>query len=177
MKYPRVKDWWNYCFIFPDGMFYIGCSKNECCYRWQPSRYKTTVIKPYIEKYGWDNIRKVVLKDGLTENQALILEDLLIQEARKGGWCLNYRRSGKLKQSDTKKYSQYQYFKHLDSRRAKHNEYYKNLSSTTEGRIYYRVKSYNRLHPDRKIETPMEAKNKYLEYGYIPSYIKNDDLI
>lgn len=34
--------------------------------------------------------------------------------------------------------------------------------------------SQNRNHTP--IETPLEAKNKYLEYGYIPSYIKNDDM-
>lgn len=28
-----------------------------------------------------------------------------------------------------------------------------------------------------QIETPLEAKRKYLESGYIPPYIKSDDLI
>lgn len=49
--------------------------------------------------------------------------------------------------------------------------------SKPENKIYARVNSFNKIHPELKIETGSEAKNKYLEYGYIPSYIKNNDLI
>lgn len=52
--------------------------------------------------------------------------------------------------------------------------YHKQILSTPEGKIYNRVKNYNRNHTP--IETPMEAKQKYLQWGYIPTYIKNDDL-
>lgn len=55
-------------------------------------------------------------------------------------------------------------------------EYNRNRLKTPEGKIYNRVKAYNTRHPDSVIETPLEAKRKYLEYGYIPEYIKNDDL-
>lgn len=48
--------------------------------------------------------------------------------------------------------------------------------STTVGKIYNRVSSFNTYHPDRKLITPLEAKEMYLLTGYIPSYIKNDDL-
>lgn len=54
--------------------------------------------------------------------------------------------------------------------------YNKQLRSTPEGKIYNRVKAYNQYHPNEAIETPMEAKQKYLQWGYIPAYIKNDDL-
>lgn len=54
--------------------------------------------------------------------------------------------------------------------------YAKQRLSTIEGKIYSRVKGYNRYHPDLAIETPLEAKQKYLEFGYIPNYIKNYDL-
>lgn len=55
-------------------------------------------------------------------------------------------------------------------------QYKKQVNSTPEGKIYSRVKAFNRYHPDKAIETPKEAKQKYLETGYIPSYIKNNDL-
>lgn len=55
-------------------------------------------------------------------------------------------------------------------------QYNTKRNSTPERKIYIRVRDFNRYHPDRAIETPMEAKQKYLEYGYIPDYIKNDDL-
>lgn len=49
-------------------------------------------------------------------------------------------------------------------------------NATPERKIYKRVSSFNRRHPDLAIETPLEAKTKYLETGYIPTYIKHDDL-
>lgn len=203
MKYQKVKGHWNYCFIFSDGMFYIGESGDKyCCERWQPSRYKNTVVAPYIEKEGWENIRKVVLCDGLTKEQALQLEDLLILEASKGGWCINKQRSGNITSNRCEYYKQiyrdkriekleYQkqyhknnpdyrkkwFKKHRDEHLEKMKLYNEQRRSTPEGKIYGRVANFNRLHPDKVIETPLEAKNKYLEYGYIPSYIKNDDLV
>lgn len=48
--------------------------------------------------------------------------------------------------------------------------------STPEGKIYNRVCAFNHYHPDQIKETPLEAKQKYLQWGYIPDYIKSDDL-
>lgn len=62
---------------------------------------------------------------------------------------------------------------HLEERRKKNREFMKQYYSTPEGKIYDRVRKYNRCHTP--IETPLEAKQKYLETGYIPSYIKSDD--
>ena len=132
MKYQKVNGHWNYCFIMPDGMFYIGESgKKYCSTRWSQTQYKNTVVQPYIEKYGWENIRKVVLKDGLTEEQALQLEDLLIQEARKGGWCINRLRSGgnrkekwETENKDRRKeYRRLYYQEYREKNREKYNEY------------------------------------------------------
>lgn len=190
IKYQKVTGWWVYALITPDGMFYIGCSgRKYCCERWVVSRYITTSLKPYIEKYGWENIRKVVLCDGLTEMQARQLEDLLIQEATNSGFCINKERSGgewgsnrkkKEKEHNKKYYADHlEYFKtHNEEYYKEHKEercnYAKQRRSTIEGKIYTRVHNYNRYHTP--IETPQEAKQKYLEWGYIPDYIKNDDL-
>lgn len=192
MKYPKVKGHWNYCFIFSDGMFYIGESgKKYCSHRWQPTQYKYTVVQPYIERDGWENIRKVVLCDGLTKEQALQLEDLLIQEARKGGWCINKLCSGNIYIENTKKYMKQYYTNHKEKMSTqkkqkyqsnkeqiieKQKEYCKKRNSTPEGKIYYRVQTFNRDNPDKAIETGLEARQKYLETGYIPTYIKNNDL-
>lgn len=56
-------------------------------------------------------------------------------------------------------------------------EKYKQRRSTIDGKIYSRVTNFNRSHPDRMIETALEAKQKYLETGYIPNYIKSCDLL
>ena len=92
-----------YCHITPDEMFYIGKTKNIKS-RWYPVGYKTTSLQPYIEKYGWENIRHVVLKDGLTEDQALVLECLLIDEATRQGFCINKQRSGMIWSDNYKEY-------------------------------------------------------------------------
>lgn len=55
-------------------------------------------------------------------------------------------------------------------------QYNAKRNSKPEQKIYNRVKDFNRRHPDRIVETPMEAKQKYLETGYIPDYIKKSDL-
>lgn len=55
-------------------------------------------------------------------------------------------------------------------------QYQRNKLATPEGKIYQRVRDFNRRHPDLATETPMEAKLKYLESGYIPRYIKRDDI-
>ncbi len=52
----------------------------------------------------------------------------------------------------------------------------KSKNSKPEWKIYNRVSSFNKRHPDLAVETPMEAKAKYLETGCIPDYIKRDDL-
>lgn len=59
-----------------------------------------------------------------------------------------------------------------------HRQYNRKWLSTPEGKIYSRVKEFNRYHPDRIVETPLEAKRKYIESGgtIIPDYIKHDDL-
>lgn len=45
-----------------------------------------------------------------------------------------------------------------------------------EIKIYNRVAGFNKNNPEKAVETPLEAKRKYNENGYIPDYIKNDDL-
>lgn len=182
-KYPKVKGHWNYCFIFPDGMFYIGRSggkdgNKQCCQRWVPKHYKDKSVWNHIEKYGWENTQKVVLCDGLTEEQSKQLEDLLIQEARKGGWCINDYRSGEITK-DNKTYQREWQRKKLqnDEYKLLHKNREIERRKTPEVKIYHRVSSFNKCHPDRMIETPLEAKQKYIETGYIPNYIKNKDLI
>lgn len=189
-KYPNVTGNWTYGHIVvPEKLIYIGSSgEPKCCRRWRPSGYEGTELQPYIEKHGWDNIKHIVFKDGLTPKQAKQLEDLLITQAKIDGWCINGQGSGGYTIDNRKEYSKQYYNEHKDEIKNRNKIYYqehieerkeydKKRLSTPEGKIYGRVKAFNDYHPDRKIETPLEAKKKYLETGYIPNYIKNDDLI
>lgn len=67
--------------------------------------------------------------------------------------------------------------KYYENNKDKCKAHQKEYRSTIEQKIYERVKTFNRYHPDRTTETPLEAKRKYLSTGYIPDYIKNYDLI
>lgn len=177
-----------YQHITPNGMVYIGVTKN-LKNRWKPSHYKTTALYEYIKKYGWKNIKHIVIQDNLTKDDALKIEDTLIQAAKENGNCINSNRSGLFSISDRNTYYKVLYAENEESREKKkarskryrdtHKEeivqYRKKVISTIEGKIYYRVANFNRYFPDKKIETPMEAKQKYLEFGLIPTYIKTDD--
>lgn len=203
-KYPKVNGSWTYGHIVvPVKLIYIGSSSEpKCSDRWSRGGYKRSSLQPYIEEYGWENIEHIVFKDGLTPKQAEQLEDLLIEQATIDGWCINERRSGGESRDNTKEYRKQYYqdnIEEISKKQKKYNdshkdekkqydEYYYNKNkekiknykkqqrSTPQGKIYNRVHNYNRINPDKVIETPLEAKNKYLEYGYIPSYIKNNDL-
>lgn len=179
--YPTTNGWWPYVIKTPNNMYYVGYSGGEDGNkqpqkRWNPSNYKTTKLYPYIEQFGWENLEKIVLIDGLTEDEAVKWEDKLICVYTKLGCCINKKRSGNIERN-IKQY-QKQYRKdHKENKREYNQQYYKNFLSTPEGKIYNRVNNYNRNHPDRKLITPTEAKEMYLLTGYIPDFIKNDDLI
>ena len=209
-KYPKTEGFWVYAHITPNGLYYIGMSKQQPRERWHPLHYKTSVLAPYIAEYGWDNIQHKVLIDGLTKNEAEQWEDRIIQALSMNGLCINKNRSGGIVRDDYKAYmkqyredhkeewkdyhKQYredhkdekqvymkQYSKqyredHKEEHKAYMKQYGKQRLSTAEGKIYNRVAAYNRYYPNEVIETPMEAKQKYLQWGYIPNYIKNNDL-
>ena len=157
-KYPKTSGYFVYSHTIPTKEVYIGMSKQQPFERWKKSYYKTKSLYPYIEQYGWENIEHRVLIDGLTKQQAEQVEDWFIRKATADGFCINTNRSGGIARDYIK-------------------DYCKQWRSTIEGKIYNRVHNYNRNHPNKAIETPLEAKQKYLETGYIPTYIKNDDLI
>lgn len=65
---------------------------------------------------------------------------------------------------------------HRDEKKIYNEAYRKSHRDKPEYKIYNRVNAYNYLHKENIIETAIEARNKYIEFGYIPEYIKNDDL-
>lgn len=180
-KYPQTSGYWVYAHVLPTKEVYIGMSKQQPSERWCKSKYKTSAIAPYITEYGWENIEHRILIDGLTKKEAEQVEDWFICKATADGFCINKYRSGGIERNDKQEYMKQRYKdrkEEIKSYREDHKEeikqYHKQRLSTPEGKIYNRVSKYNQRHTP--IETPMEAKQKYLETGYIPNYIKNDDL-
>ena len=84
-----------YQHVTPDGMYYFGAT-NNIKRRWSRNgaEYKGTALQPYIEKFGWDNIQHIVLFKDQTKENALWIEDFLIETAREDGVCINKQRSG-----------------------------------------------------------------------------------
>lgn len=178
-------------FIVPVKLHYYGYTGNGIDTRKIKGGYKDTALQYYINQYGWDNISTTIVAEGLTINEAEQMEDQLIKEGWERGDCINKHRSGGEWKKDRRKcLQQYrkdhreelqnkakEYYKdHREERQNKDKERYDKLMSTPEGKIYYRVKTFNKRHPDQIKETPLEAKQKYLQWGYIPDYIKSDDL-
>lgn len=84
-----------YQHVTPDGMYYFGATQNvERRWSRNGAEYKGTGLYPYIEKYGWDNIKHIVLFRDQTRENALWIEGFLIETAREDGVCINKQRSG-----------------------------------------------------------------------------------
>lgn len=182
-------------FIIPVELHYYGITDDL---KRRGKNYKDTSLQQYIDEYGWDNINTTIVAEGLTRKEAEQLEDQLIREGWEKGYCVNWQGSGGEWRDNPSEYGKKQYQHNREEKLEYRRQYYKehkeekhkyyqdNIQhkkdydkqrcSTPDGKIYYRVKSFNRRHPDSKTETPKEARQKYLETGYIPSYIKNNDL-
>lgn len=171
----KTKGNWVYAHILPNKSVYFGHSGQQPYQRWIPKHYLTTTLYSQILEFGWKNIEHIVICDNLTERQAEVLEDFLIKQGKKDGLCINDRNV---------LFDKKQHEKERSKRRWATNENYRKyqkaygivhqreLRQKPEYKIYDRVRSFNRRHPDKIVETPLEAKQKYLEWGYIPNYVK-----
>ena len=162
----------------PDGRYYTGVT-NNIKNRWHPSQYQNNSLWPYIEQYGWDNIEHSVVFVTNCKEDALRTEDRLICFYHSIGRNINNRRSGLIRAGNKKSYCRElrrELYHNCADYRKRAIESDQRRNSTTPRKIYNRVTNHNRNHPDKAVETPLEAKRKYLENGYIPTYIKNDDL-
>ena len=98
-----------YQHITPDGMYYFGATQNvERRWSNNGAEYKRTALQPYIEKFGWDNIKHIVLFKDQTRENALFIENFLIETAREDGVCINKQRSGLVSKEEGYKQEYYQ---------------------------------------------------------------------
>ena len=104
-------DYSVYDHITPDGMHYYGTT-NNIKERFRPSAYKTTSLRPYIEKYGWDNIQHILLFENQSKEDALSIEDSLIVSGWEKGNCINQQRSGYVSKEEG--YTREYYEQHKD---------------------------------------------------------------
>ena len=75
--------WTVYKHTFPNGKVYIGITSQKPENRWRNNGagYKDNlIVTNAIKKYGWDNVKHTIIKDGLSKDEACEMEIELIAE-------------------------------------------------------------------------------------------------
>ena len=89
-----------YKHVAPDGKVYIGITSTSLKRRWWNGKgYKHNLhFTNAIKKYGWDNFQHIVIRDGLTKEQAEIAEIATIRhyKSRDPNFGYNMAKGGKL---------------------------------------------------------------------------------
>ena len=152
-----------YQHVTPDNMYYFG-QTNNIKRRWSNNgaEYKGTALQPYIEKFGWDNIKHIVLFKDQTKENALWIEDFLITTAREDGVCINKQRSGLVsKEEDYNKNRCNQYYdKNKQQILEQHKQYYEE----NKQQILEQKQQYREQNKDKIKQYYEENKDKFKEY-------------
>lgn len=78
-----------------NGKVYVGQTALSVKRRWRKGKgYKIGIFKKAIEKYGWDNFEHIIIKDGLSKEEANLLEISLIKKYKELGICYNITDGG-----------------------------------------------------------------------------------
>ena len=139
-----------YQHVTPDNMYYFGQSQNVEK-RWECNgiHYKETALYPYIEKYGWDNIQHIILFENQTRENALWIENFLIETAREDGVCINKNRSGFVSKEDG--YKQRQQKQYREQNKDKIKQYREqNKDKILEYQQQYREQNKEQIREQQK---------------------------
>ncbi len=177
-----------YQHVTPDGMYYFGATQNvERRWSRNGAEYEGTGLYPYIEKYGWDNIQHIVLFRDQTRENALWIENFLIETAREDGVCINKQRSGLVSKEEgynqdrnqkyyeqnkdriRERHREYQ-DEHKDKIREYHEQYYqKNREKELEQRRQrYQKNREKELEQRRQLYQRKKEENQFKELGCLP---------
>lgn len=162
------RDYFVYEHVTPDGMYYFGVTKN-IKNRFKASKYETTSLWDYIQKYGWKNIQHNILMRELTYEEARRTEHMLIVTAREDGVCINKMGSG-LVTLDQVKY-QHDWYQENKERhnetskkwREEHREEYNKRSRELYAENPERHRGYARKHYQNNKEAEKERHKRYVE--------------
>ena len=152
-----------YQHVTPDGLYYFG-QTNNIKRRWSSNgiQYKGTSLYPYIEKFGWDNIQHIVLFENQTRENALWIEDFLIETAREDGVCINQQRSGLVSKNKDYKQNYYRDYdqKRSEKRRGYKREYNRQYYEQNRDEILDKQRQYYEKNRDEKLE---KQRQRYQE--------------
>ena len=158
-----------YQHVTPDGMYYFG-QTNNIKRRWRNNgaEYKKTSLQPYIEKFGWDNIQHIVLFKDQTRENALFIENFLIETAREDGVCINKQRSGLVSKEEGYNKNQMKYLREQNHENEvrKQKQYYE--QNKDEIREYYeqnkdKIREYQRDYREQNKDKIKEQSKQYRE--------------
>ena len=156
-----------YQHVTPDGFFYFGQTQNvERRWSNNGAEYKGTALQPYIEKFGWDNIKHIVLFRDQTRENALFIENFLIETAREDGVCINQRRSGLISKEEG--YKQEYDKEYREQNKDRIREYKREYREQNKDRILEQQKQYYEENKDERLEKQKQYyeqnKDERLEY-------------
>ena len=158
-----------YQHVTPDGMYYFG-QTNNIKRRWRCNgiQYKGTTLQPYIEKFGWDNIQHIVLFKDQTKENALWIENFLIETAREDGVCINKNRSGNVSKEEGYNKNQMKYLREQNHENEvrKQKQYYE--TNKDKIREYYeqnkdKIREYQRDYREQNKDKIKEQSKQYRE--------------
>ena len=169
-----------YQHVTPDNMYYFGQTQNvEKRWSNNGAGYKGTSLYPYIEKYGWNNIQHIVLFRDQTKENALWIENFLIETAREDGVCINKNRSGLISKEEgykqeyreqnknkIKKYQQEYFQKNKDKKQdydKKYREQNKQQIQEQKQQYYEENKQQIREQQKQYYEQNKDKKQQYYE--------------
>ena len=147
-----------YQHVTPDGMYYFGQTQNvERRWRNNGAEYKGTALQPYIEKFGWENIKHIVLFRDQTKEDALFIENFLIETAREDGVCINKNRSGNVSKEEG--YDKNQSKQYYETNKGQILEQQKQYYETNKEQVLEQQKQYY----EKNKEQILEEKKQYYE--------------
>ena len=160
-----------YQHVTPDGMYYFGQTQNvERRWSNNGAEYKRTTLQPYIEKFGWDNIQHLVLFKDQTKENALWIENFLIETAREDGVCINKQRSGNVSKEEG--YFQQYYEQNKEQILEQNKQYYEqNKEQIREYQREYQ-REYKEQNKDKIREYNREYYRQYRQRKKLEKQLK-----
>ena len=159
--------------VTPDGMYYFGQSQNvEKRWSNNGAGYKGTALQPYIEKFGWENIKHIILFENQTKEDALFIEDFLIETAQEDGVCINKKRSGNISKEEGYKqdYDKHYYKKNKNKKNQYHeqnrdkiSDYQRDYREKNKDKISDYQRDYREKNKDKKKQYYEQNKDKIKE--------------
>ena len=156
-----------YQHVTPDGLYYFGATQNvERRWSRNGAEYKGTALQPYIEKFGWENIKHIVLFKDQTKENALWIENFLIETAREDGVCINKHRSGNIsKEEDYDKNQSKQYYEiNKEQVQERHKQYYEQNKD--------KILEQNRQRYQKNHEKRLEYQREYRQRKKLEKQLK-----